>query len=110
MTPTDEKASESSGAPPAGSDGKRARKGGASGAFGEVARFMGRHPLGVLQALAFALVAVIVLQNLDPMRIEVLFWSVPEVPKLVLILIAMLLGAALWEVLRRALRRRGKRA
>jgi len=103
---SEQKPVESSEGSAAGPAGKKR----AGGALGNVARFTGRHPLGVLQGIAFALVAIVVLQNLEPVRIEVLFWSVPQVPKLVLILIAMLVGAAAWEVLRRALRRRGKRA
>lgn len=101
MTRTDENTNESGAAPAQDRSGS---------ALGGAARFVGRHPLGVLQGVAFALVAIVVLQNLEPVQIEVLFWSVPEVPKLVLMLIAMLVGAAAWEVLRRALRHRGKRA
>ena len=69
-------------------------------------RFIGRHPLGLLQTLFALLVAIVVLQNLEPTSIDILFWSMKSVPKLFLLLAAMLIGAAVWEVLRRLLRRR----
>jgi hypothetical protein len=70
-----------------------------------IARFVARHPSGVAQGLFVALLAIVVLQNLEPTSIDVLFWSVPSVPKLVLILGAMLAGGALWEIARRLLTR-----
>jgi uncharacterized integral membrane protein len=45
-----------------------------------------------------------VLQNVEPTRIDLLFWSIAEVPKLVLMLASMLIGIAVWEILK-ALRR-----
>ena len=65
------------------------------------ARFAARHPVGVVQGIFIVLVAIVVLQNLEPTSIDLLFWSVPELPKLVLILVAMLAGGALWEIARR---------
>jgi uncharacterized integral membrane protein len=44
------------------------------------------------------LLFVIVLQNLDPTRLDLLFWSVGEVPKLVLVLGSMAIGVLLWEL------------
>jgi uncharacterized integral membrane protein len=52
------------------------------------------------------LVVIVVLQNLEPTSIDILFWSMKSVPKLFLLLASMLTGAAVWEVLRRLLRRR----
>jgi hypothetical protein len=62
-----------------------------------------RHPGGVALACAGLLLIVIVLQNLEPTSIDLLFWSVARVPKLVLILGSMLVGALTWEVARRRL-------
>jgi len=66
-----------------------------------IARFVGRHPAGVVQGVFVALLAIVVLQNLEPTSIDVLFWSVPSLPKLVLILVAMLAGGLIWEIARR---------
>jgi uncharacterized integral membrane protein len=66
-------------------------------------RFLRRHPLGVLQGAFLLLVLVVVLQNLEPTQLDVLFWSIASVPKLVLIFVAMLVGGLLWEILRRLL-------
>ena len=70
-----------------------------------VFRFIGRHPAGVVQGLFVALLAIVVLQNLEATSIDILFWSVPELPKLVVILLAMLAGGLLWEIARRLLLR-----
>lgn len=78
---------------------------GSSGSvFARVVRFCRMHPLGVLQGFVFSLVAIIVLQNLEPTSIDVLFWSIEGLPKLVLIFLSMLVGAAIWELVRRSLR------
>jgi uncharacterized integral membrane protein len=61
------------------------------------------HPLGVLQTVFFGLVAVVVLQNLEPTSFDVLFWSIPGLPKLVLVLVAMAIGGLIWEIARRRL-------
>ena len=76
-----------------------------SSAFARTARFIGRHPIGLLQTLFALLVVIVVLQNLEPTSIDVLFWSMKSVPKLFLLLVSMLTGAAAWEVLRRLFRR-----
>lgn len=68
-------------------------------------RFVGRHPSGIAQTVFFSLVAIIILQNLEPTTIDVLFWSYPGFPKLVLILFSMGVGAAAWELVRRSLGR-----
>jgi uncharacterized integral membrane protein len=74
-------------------------------------RFLVQHPVGVLQALAAGLLVVVVLQNLEPTSIDLLFWSVPDVPKLVLMAASILAGGVGWEILRRRLlgRRRAAR-
>lgn len=69
------------------------------------ARFVARHPAGVVQGVFVALLAIVVLQNLEPTSIDVLFWSVTSLPKLVLILVAMLAGGVLWEIARRLVSR-----
>jgi len=60
-----------------------------------------RHPRGVAQGICFALLAIIVLQNIEPTSVDVLFWTVSELPKLILIFLAMIIGALVWEVVRR---------
>lgn len=71
--------------------------------IGAVLGFLARHPIGVVQVLFVALVAIVVLQNLEPTSIDLLFWSVPQLPKLVLLLAAMAAGGLVWEILRRRL-------
>jgi uncharacterized integral membrane protein len=51
-----------------------------------------------LYLFAWLLLAIIVLQNLEPTRLDVLFWSFGEVPKLVLVLGSMIVGIFLWEL------------
>ena len=70
-------------------------------AFGRGVAFVVRHPIGIVQFVFFSLVAIIILQNLESTSIDVLFWSVSTLPKLILILFSMLIGAAAWELLRR---------
>ena len=74
-------------------------------ALGSAAGFAARHPTGLLQVVFFALVVIVVLQNLEPTTIDVLFWSFPGFPKLVLILFSMVVGAVVWEIARRFFRR-----
>ncbi len=64
-------------------------------------RFLADHPAGVLQGVFFALLAIVVLQNLEPTSLDVLFWSIPGLPKLVLVIVAMAFGAIAWEILSR---------
>jgi uncharacterized integral membrane protein len=73
--------------------------------IGRVGGFLARHPIGVIQSLFFSLIAIIVLQNLESTSFDVLFWSIPTFPKLVLIFVSMLVGAGAWELLRRWLQR-----
>ena len=83
------------------------KSGETAGARSSVARILGfvaRHPGGVVQFVLLLLVAIIILQNVESTSIDVLFWSVPALPKLVLIFVSMLVGAAAWELVRRWIR------
>jgi uncharacterized integral membrane protein len=64
-------------------------------------RFSARHRVRIVQVLVFAVIAIVVAQNLEPTPVDVLFWSITS-PKLVLIVISMLVGAAIWEIVRRS--------
>lgn len=44
------------------------------------------------------LLGIVVLQNLEPTRLDILFWTSGEIPKLVLVLGSMILGVFLWEM------------
>ena len=68
--------------------------------FHRLRGWLQRHPGRALFLLGIALLMVIVFQNLEPTSLDVLFWTVAQVPKLVLLLGAMVLGALIWEVLR----------
>ena len=75
------------------------------GGFGSKLRKTGgaiaRNPLRTVQIVFFTLVAIIVLQNLETTSIDVLFWTIAALPKLVLIFFAMIVGAIAWELIRR---------
>jgi uncharacterized integral membrane protein len=66
--------------------------------LGRVVEFVRRHPTRIFQLVFFSLLAVVILQNLEPTSIDVLFWSFAGLPKLVLILVSMVVGAAAWEL------------
>jgi len=82
-----------------------ARGDGAPSLLTRAGRFVAAHPAGIGHTLLLVLVAVVVLQNLEPTSIDFLFWTVAEIPKLVILLLAMVVGGVLWEVIRRRLRR-----
>lgn len=71
-------------------------------------RWLVAHPIGALQILAVILLSIIVLQNLEPTSIDILFWTLVDIPKLLLLLASMLAGGLIWELLRRSLLRRRK--
>ena len=71
-------------------------------------RWLVSHPIGALQILAVILVVIIVLQNLEPTSIDILFWTLVDIPKLLLLMASMLAGGLIWELLRRSLLRRRK--
>ena len=72
-------------------------------------RWLRRHPLGALQILLLILVLVVIAQNLEPTSIDLLFWTVAALPKLVLMLLSMVVGALVWEGLRRRWLKPGRR-
>ncbi len=81
--------------------GKPGKTGGSGSSVARMLGFVARHPGGAIQSVLFLLVGIITLQNLESTSIDVLFWSVPALPKLVLIFVSMLVGAAAWELMRR---------
>jgi len=64
-------------------------------------RFIVEKPMAALQIVFFVLVAIVVLQNLESTPIDVLFWTIAALPKLVLIVLSMVVGAVIWELIRR---------
>jgi uncharacterized integral membrane protein len=66
-----------------------------------LAGVVARHPARVAQAIFVALLSIVVLQNLEPTSLDVLFWTFPSLPKLVVFLIVMLAGGVVWEIVRR---------
>ena len=64
------------------------------------------HPIGALQLIGLILLIIIVAQNLEPTSIDILFWTLVDIPKLLLLLISMVTGALVWEVAKRTLLRR----
>ena len=66
-----------------------------------VSAFVIRHRTPLVRGIPLALLLVVVLQNVEPTDIDFLFWSLHDIPKLVVILTAMVLGAFLWELARR---------
>ncbi|HYB12353.1 MAG TPA: LapA family protein [Myxococcota bacterium] len=67
------------------------------------AGFVARHPMGILRAIGAALLIVVILQNVEPTSVRVLFWQIAQLPKIVLILVSIALGGVLWEISRRSL-------
>lgn len=43
-------------------------------------RWLVTHPVGALQILAVLLLAIVVLQNLEPTSIDILFWTLVDIP------------------------------
>jgi uncharacterized integral membrane protein len=76
------------------------------GRWAALFRFAARHPWGVVQGILLALLVVVIFQNIERTSVDFLFWSVASVPKIVLIVVSMLVGGALWEVVRRRIKRR----
>lgn len=72
-------------------------------------RWLVTHPIGALQILAVVLVAIVVLQNLEPTSIDILFWTLVDIPKLLLLLASIVAGGLIWELLRRVLLRRRRK-
>ena len=64
------------------------------------------HPLGALQLLGLVLLVIVVFQNLEPTSIDILFCTLADIPKLFMLLLSMILGALVWELIKRTLLRR----
>jgi uncharacterized integral membrane protein len=79
-----------------------AKAGGFGARLRGIGRFIAKNPLRAAQVVFFALVAIIILQNLETTSIDILFWSIAALPKLVLIFLSMIVGAAAWELVRRS--------
>ena len=82
---------------PAGS----AKNGGSGSKVRQIGQSIVRNPLRAAQVVFFLLVAIIILQNFETTEIDILFWNIAALPKLVLIFLSMIVGAVAWEVLRR---------
>ena len=92
---------------PAGSGGTREQqeqqKEHRTSGVSRYARGVWHHRTLLARSVAGLLVAIVVLQNLEATEVDFLFWSFLKVPKLVLMLVSMLVGAVAWELGRRAL-------
>jgi uncharacterized integral membrane protein len=75
-----------------------------------VLRFLLVHWAGAISGLALLLTAIVIAQNLEPVQFDLLFWSFPALPKLVVMLASMALGAVLAETARLLLRSRPRAA
>ncbi len=75
--------------------------GGSDSRVRRIGRSIVRNPYRAAQLFFFGLVAIVILQNLESTSIDVLFWSFAALPKLVLIFVSMVVGAAAWELVRR---------
>ena len=67
-------------------------------------RFLTR-PRTIFWGLVAILLFIIILQNVEPMPVHLLFWKLPAIPKLLLIIISMAVGSILtlllsWEIRR----------
>lgn len=61
-----------------------------------------KKPKFIVWFLFLLLIAIVIFQNVEPTQVDFLFWSLPSMPKLVLILVSMVAGAVLalvaaWE-------------
>ena len=52
-------------------------------------------PRFIIWTVIIILLVTIMMQNVEPTSIDILFWSLPALPKLVVILISMVLGGIL---------------
>jgi uncharacterized integral membrane protein len=72
----------------------------------EAGSWIVRHRLALLRSTLLVAFLAVILQNVEPIDVDLLFWSLSDVPKLVLILASMALGAGFWEIARRLAGRR----
>lgn len=56
-------------------------------------------PKTIIWIVVVAILLTLILQNVEPVQIDLLFWSLPHVPLLLLILISMALGALLYKLI-----------
>jgi uncharacterized integral membrane protein len=77
------------------------KDGGFSSRFRKAGEFIVQNPIRAAQLAFYLLIVIIILQNLETTSIDVLFWTVTALPKLVLIFLSMLIGAVAWELARR---------
>lgn len=56
-------------------------------------------PKTIMWIVIFALFLTLILQNVEPVQIDLLFWSLPNVPLLLLIIISMAVGALLYKII-----------
>lgn len=68
-----------------------------------------KRPKFIIWSLFSILLLIFILQNVEPTTIDILFWSIPEVPKLVIILISFLIGALVALLLGREWLRKDKK-
>ncbi len=54
-----------------------------------------KRPKFWLWLLLFGVVLTLIFQNVGPVRVQLLFWSTPPIPMLLLILVSMALGSLL---------------
>jgi uncharacterized integral membrane protein len=78
-----------------------AKAGGVGTRLRRIGQFIVENPLRTAQIVFFALVVIIILQNLETTSIDILFWTIAALPKLVLIFLSMIIGALAWELVRR---------
>jgi uncharacterized integral membrane protein len=67
-----------------------------------------KKPKFIVWTLALLLLAIVTLQNVEPTQVDFLFWSLPSMPKLVLILLSMIAGGVLALVAEREFGPRGR--
>lgn len=54
-----------------------------------------KRPKFIFWTIVILLLGTITLQNVEPTSINILFWALPQLPKLVVILISMAIGSLL---------------
>ena len=87
---------------PSGAE-KRERLPGGRTLVQRIGGFVVRHPVGILKAIGAVLVVIVILQNVEPTSVHLLFWKIAQLPKIVLILVSIALGGLFWELARRSL-------
>jgi uncharacterized integral membrane protein len=65
-----------------------------------VMEFGWTHRAAVWRIAVVLVVLIIILQNIEPTHVDLLFWSLPAVPKLVLMVVSALFGAVFYAAAR----------